>query len=115
MAWACFLTISEESSSSISFVPRTALLCHEGRREETKFLQTRFFSACFTELWAMWGTQTDALVTQAGQEIRGVDVSELQSTFEFMLLELNHLIRLWGVHLAGISPITHPERPHQTW
>lgn len=63
----------------------------------------------------MWGTQTDVLVTQAGLESHGVDASELQSTLEGMLLQLNRLIRLRRLHLAGISPITHPERPHQTW
>lgn len=61
-------------------------------------------STCFTGLWATWRIRTNALVTQAGQGNCGVGASELQSMAEGALLQLNHLIRSWWLHLAGISP-----------
>lgn len=73
-------------------------------------------STCFAGLWATWRIRTNALVTQAGQRNGWACVSELQNAAKGALLQLNHLIRSWWLHLAGISPPhTHPERLHQTW
>lgn len=72
-------------------------------------------SVRFTGLWATWWMRTNALMTQAGRGNYGVDVSELQCMAEGAQQQLNHLIRPWWLHLAGISPVTRPERPHQTW
>lgn len=61
-------------------------------------------SMCFTGLWAMWRIRTNVLVTQAGQRNGWACVSGLLNVAKSVLLQLNHLIRSWWPHLAGISP-----------